>query len=95
MEGMIDRDGSLRIRRGGRMKIQECPFTSRDFKINDTLIHNPCGDWCPLFNEPIDEYRKSTGIWPEQNLGPTGRKLLSLCQNVLAFKQIIDERVTE
>jgi hypothetical protein len=40
----IDKNGWLQIKRKKKLKPQYCPFTPGD--------EEPCGDWCPLFNEP-------------------------------------------
>lgn len=77
MKGKIDSNGWLRIERGGKEKLQECPFMQRAFQVNDVSIA-PCGDWCPLFGEPVD---CSEGYFT-----------LSLCQKTLAFNVFTDER---
>lgn len=41
MEGMIDKDGELRIRRGGRWRDMICPYKQ-----------TRCSDECPLLGEP-------------------------------------------
>lgn len=44
MEGMIDSNGYLWIkRRGTELKIQSCKYSSR-----------PCGDLCPFFGEIVE-----------------------------------------
>lgn len=52
MKGKIDNNGWLWIERGGKEKLQECPFTQKTFQVNNLTIREPCGDWCPLFGEP-------------------------------------------
>jgi len=47
MEGIIDKFGFLQIQRKGRKK-QYCPYTKED----------PCGDWCPQFEEYFDAGNK-------------------------------------
>ena len=41
MKGVIDENGNLYIRRGGRQAPQLCPYRDQ-----------PCGDQCPKFREP-------------------------------------------
>ena len=52
MNGKIDSNGWLRIERGGKERLQECPFTQKTFQVNNLTIREPCGDRCPLFGEP-------------------------------------------
>lgn len=47
MEGKINKNGYLSIMRGGKIKAQDCPYTSVQ---GEELCS--CGDWCPLFREP-------------------------------------------
>jgi hypothetical protein len=43
MEGIIDVDGILQIKRGNTMRPQMCPYSNgKRF----------CGDWCAKFGEP-------------------------------------------
>ena len=90
MKGKIDSNGWLRIERGGKEKLQECPFMQRAFQVNDVSIA-PCGDWCPLFDEPDFteipcKYGKSE---------PDGGAHLELCQTHYYFEQFTDERGKE
>ena len=66
MNGKIDTDGFLSIERAGVMKEQLCPYMNNEIKtyggqtgryISSTLQMRPCGDWCPLFDEPYS-YKK-------------------------------------
>ena len=41
----IDDNGTLELNRAGKLKFQEWPNTEGVY----------CGDWCPLFEEPIIE----------------------------------------
>lgn len=50
MKIKIDQDGLLKLHRMGQVKDQACPFAS---SFNHDVF---CGDWCPLFREPIDGY---------------------------------------
>ena len=77
MKGKIDSNGWLRIERGGKEKLQECPFTQKTFQVNDLTIREPCGDWCPLFDEPDFT---------------DGGAHLELCQTHYYFEQFTDER---
>ncbi len=54
MEGLIDKVGNLKIKRGGVMKSQFCPKKNGLTKIGDIVspVPHPCGDHCPLFGEP-------------------------------------------
>lgn len=45
MKGKIDKKGLLYLQRGSEEKAQMCPWT--------TELEMPCGDWCPLFGEPV------------------------------------------
>ena len=40
----INKEGHLEIKRAGKFKLQSCPRKPE--------LHF-CGDWCPLFHEPI------------------------------------------
>lgn len=84
MNGKIDGNGWLRIHRGNRIELQQCPFSAIDFEINDITIRQPCGDWCPLFGEPFegDEHDKKHGI----------NQCLTLCHTLLEFNEFTDER---
>ena len=91
MKGKIDNNGWLRIERGSKEKLQECPFMQRAFEVNDIVIA-PCGDWCPLFVEPEAEL-DSYGFCSETEGKPTGRTMLETCKTTLIFDQFTDERV--
>jgi hypothetical protein len=80
MKGKIDNNGWLRIERGGKEKLQECPFTQKTFQVNDLTIREPCGDWCPLFDEP-EKRPKCT--------------YLILCHRMIEFAEFTDERGKE
>ncbi len=81
MKGKIDNNGWLRIERGGKEKLQECPFMQRAFQVNDVSIA-PCGDWCPLFGEPKWEIDNKAAI-------------IEICQgNRLYFDEFTDEKGT-
>jgi len=77
MEGKINKNGNLRIKRGRKYKDQYCPYESSS---EVTL----CGDWCPQFGEP-DWYPEAKN-WPDT-------ANLNICQNrLLHFNQFKDER---
>ena len=79
MKGKIDNNGWLRIERGSKEKLQECPFMQRAFEVNDIVIA-PCGDWCPLFEEPEPEFGTKSVI-------------LRICKDkILFFDEFTDEK---
>jgi len=49
MEGKIDKDGNLEIKRGKKYKVQACFYGG-----------DGCGDWCPQFGE--HSLSKSNGM---------------------------------
>ena len=49
MEFKIDKSGFLEIKRAGKWKKQFCPFAESG---DGGATPDPCGDWCPLFDEP-------------------------------------------
>jgi hypothetical protein len=71
MKARIDSDGTLDVLRKGKMTPQICPF-----KLGDERY---CGNWCPLFGEPIPGYNSDT---PD---------LLAICKGV-EFDLIEDKR---
>jgi hypothetical protein len=48
MKIRINKYGHLEIERAGKFKSQHCPFIA-----DITKYDSVCGDWCPLFKEPI------------------------------------------
>jgi phage baseplate assembly protein gpV len=48
MEGKIDKDGCLLLKRHGKLRSQWCPWTA----LGDENPANSCGHWCPHFGEP-------------------------------------------
>lgn len=76
MKGKIDATGWLYIERAGRMKVQVCPYKSNRY------YSKPCGDWCPLFQDPYSYTRQDhiKGI------------LLEICQASIFFEEFEDER---
>ena len=81
MEGRINYDGSLAIKRGSTFKNQECRFENM-----------PCSDTCPLFGEPRAEIKLST---MNDNFGwhETGKTELRICSNTtLIFDKFEDKR---
>ena len=49
MEGKIDGEGDLLMRRGAKLKGQECFYST----ASDLEVFVRCGDWCPQFGEPM------------------------------------------
>jgi len=47
MKIKISKEGHLYLEKKGIMKKQYCPYSS------SSEIMTACGDWCPLFEEPI------------------------------------------
>jgi hypothetical protein len=70
MNGRLNGKGHLLIERGGKFKVQSCPFDSED----------DCGDWCPLFGEPVRNARGAT---------------IETCKKDLYFKTFSDDRKGE
>jgi hypothetical protein len=50
MKIKINKEGFLKIKRGNVFKNQECPRTD-----SETHGMSSCGDWCPLFGEPVKQ----------------------------------------
>jgi hypothetical protein len=44
----INQHGMLLLKRKDKFKLQICPFDATDEGTEEL-----CGDWCPLFREPI------------------------------------------
>lgn len=44
MEGKIDKNGNLEIKRKNKWKYMYCPYSDTG---------EGCGDWCALFGEPV------------------------------------------
>lgn len=88
MEGKIDSKGWLQIQRPSGVKGQFCP-------VYGDSLH--CGDWCPLFGEPISQRigepaMISHGV-AHGGYGFTGKTELQICQNrTLVFDKFTDER---
>jgi hypothetical protein len=86
MKAIIDKDGYLEILRGNTIKPQKCPFTAStgiDTNPHSGLYTSEieridCGDWCPLFGEPLD--CADCGV------------RLTLCHKTLIIMEFEDER---
>ena len=79
MKGKLTEYGSLKIYRGGKWKHQACPYGGHQTDGDPVAW---CGDWCPLFGEPHDNYN--------------GEVRLKLCQDrELFFELFADERGRE
>lgn len=59
MKAKIDRAGWLQVERAGVMKTQYCPYSSTE---GEGL--QPCGDWCPKFEESISGPHPSDPHFP-------------------------------
>ena len=95
MNGKIDASGFLHIERAGALKYQECPFAS-DFQRTRSCaewmeyddIHKPCGDWCPLFGEPIMK-----AVYNDNGVFINNVPALQICQDrFLYFEVFTTER---
>ena len=86
MDGKIDRNGFLYIKRGKKMKTVLCPFCAWNTfeKMGQTQIEqNPCGDWCVLFGEP------------EIAGSPLPARIVVCHDKELWFNEFTDEREVE
>jgi hypothetical protein len=90
MKGKIDNNGWLRIERGGKEKLQECPYTQKTFQVNNLTMREPCGDWCPLFGEPMDNTMSWTTV--DGHIGGHKTTELELCRKKLYFDEFTDGR---
>jgi len=80
MEGKIDKDGNLEIKRGKKYKVQACFYSGGEAA---------CGGWCPQFGEP-DFYKNADGV---TDVHESYSALLKICQNrLLNFDKFVDER---
>lgn len=76
MKGKIDILGNLQIERKVKYKEQACPFQPFITKDESDI---PCGDWCPLFGEPLSNMASLTAI--------------EICTHrILIFDEFEDER---
>jgi hypothetical protein len=74
MKGKIDKNGWLTIERSGTERPQLCPVAA----YNPDIDFSRCGDWCPLFGEPI---------YLDMNI-----TALEICRTRLVFDEFTDER---
>jgi hypothetical protein len=90
MKGKIKSDGTLRLYRPSWSKDAMCPFAT-DFQ--DSANYPTCGDWCPLFGEPVVE--KTGYAIPGGGIDyrHDGKFKLELCKKTLYFDEFIDERI--
>ena len=85
MKGLIDKQGVLHIERSGYMKKQSCPFTN----VTDENLC-ACGDWCPLFSEPIYLGKDRIGGIPIPSFD------ITICQDrTIRFNGFYDGRVKQ
>lgn len=82
LEGMINENGFLFIKRNGDMKDQKCPYSSTQ---GEGFAN--CGDWCPLFDEPY----KQASV-PASFACSRGYHALDLCNKKLLFSEFEDRR---
>ena len=68
MNGKLNSTGVLQIGRAGTLRSMFCPFTSEK-----------CGDWCPLFGEPLP-------------IEGTYGAIIELCHTTLQLEEFTDER---
>lgn len=88
MDGKIDEHGQLHIFRGNKLKVQPCK--------NEGPPGFACGDWCPLFSEPIraDGNHLVTSS-DNDTFTEKGSVMVRICQQkTLIFENFIDERET-
>ena len=57
----IDKKGRLWLRRGNELKMQFCPFQNLEEDVY-------CGDWCPLFDEPVEIFDVTLRICQDREL---------------------------
>lgn len=89
MEGLINMDGNLEIRRRGEKYLpQACPFgVVKEDKGDGKQQRTACGDWCPQFGEPIVS---KTAI-----PGKPDSVVIYICQGkVLNFNEFLREERT-
>lgn len=86
MKGRIAKDGTLYLERAGKEKAQICPHHQ-----GDEWGAGRCGDWCPLFGEPVDIRPIE---WFDGGLVKTGPEKwkLALCREKLVINGLADER---
>ena len=84
MKGKIDRDGFLWIERAGKMNETTCPYSQWLNKTTEEPIS--CGDWCPLFGEPI---LKALRLF---NNDVVNKMTIELCRKDIIFDELTDER---
>lgn len=87
MNGKINKDGNLEIKRGKEYKKQFCFYEDMQFYhygLRQTVEKTKsCGDWCPQFGEPFSTKKQDSEF-------KTG---LLLCQGrYLYFRKFDDKR---
>lgn len=90
MTGILDKDGLLKIEREGVMIEMCCPFGNTPNVQGEHGVFwthqatKRCGDWCPLFSEPLNT---SGSDIPE-------KVTLQLCNGkTLTFDTFADDRL--
>ncbi len=88
MDGKINNDHRLEIKRAGTYLLQDC--------VRDKNQYYCVANSCPLFSEPKPELeitRHMEGNNQIHERTPTGRTTLEICQQkTLIFENFIDER---
>lgn len=95
MKGKIDKNGWLTIERSDTERPQLCPVAA----YNPDIDFSRCGDWCPLFGEPVTSTTEYI-TYDEKgttNASSTPHKTclttLQVCNNrTLIFDEFTDER---
>ncbi len=86
MDGKINNDHRLEIKRAGTYLLQDC--------VRDKDQYYCVANSCPLFSEPEPETKNE--IRGGATFAITGRTVLNICQQkTLIFENFIDERITE
>ena len=84
MEGIINEGGILKIKRGGKMATQMCPFAEGEAR---------CGDWCPLFGNPIiSKWIGSPDPDMKDREWNPKHWYLQICHTLLYFDELVDQR---
>jgi hypothetical protein len=95
MKGKLDKDGCLWLWRKNQLKRQDCRSVNVKFNLfNRSAKVLICRDICSLFGEPYKEktlQQSMNGLCPSQ-YKETGKIALDICQKILVFDELIDER---
>ena len=93
MEGRINKEGILEIKRGNKFKMQACPYTVNQLSegMSIKMKTNRCGHWCPLFGEPEDNVIMKHKSVMDREIKKDGF-ILELCHKELKFEKFEDLR---